>query len=79
MRSLNSIKSISWGYLHGDGSNLIDWNINSLCVLIESVSLGSLGGNHTGGWWLSTWDLSHACLLDQVAIMMLVVVFLHRM
>jgi hypothetical protein len=57
---LNNIVNVCWGNLEGNGSNLIDWNINVLRVLLEGSIVGTLGGDKAVRSWSKLWLLSES-------------------
>jgi hypothetical protein len=57
---LNNIVNVCWGNLEGNGSNLIDWNIDVLRVLLEGSIVGTLGGDKAVRSWSKLWLLSES-------------------
>ena len=57
----DNIVNICWRNLKSNSSDLIDWNIDVLRVLLEGSIIWSLGGNEAVGSWSILWLLSESC------------------
>lgn len=57
----DNIVNICWRNLESNSSDLIDWDIDVLRVLLEGSIIWSLGGNEAMGSWSILWLLSESC------------------